>query len=131
MKKGIIVFVSLTCLFIFFAQAAGAPEGTLRVAITSDAAGLNPVAFGLTTNSELMQEQIFESLGSLDPNGNIESRLAVSWKLLDDKTWQFNLRKGVKFHNSSPFTAADVKFTIEWYMDPKKQMAPKRPVYQL
>jgi len=32
--------------------------------------------------------------------------------LLDEKTWRFNLRKGIKFHNGYPFTAADVKFSI-------------------
>ena len=41
-------------------------------------------------------------------------RLAESWTIGDDQlTWTFNLRKGVKFHDGSDFTAEDVAYTIE------------------
>ncbi|MEK5163670.1 ABC transporter substrate-binding protein [Paenibacillus sp. FSL R5-0527] len=39
--------------------------------------------------------------------------LAVSWERTNELTWRFKLREGVKFHNGDPFTAADVKFTLE------------------
>ena len=38
---------------------------------------------------------------------------AERFERLDLQTWKFYLRKGVKFHNGNPFTAADVKFTFE------------------
>ncbi|MBL0143096.1 MAG: hypothetical protein IPP91_13585 [Betaproteobacteria bacterium] len=39
--------------------------------------------------------------------------LAQSWKLIDDLTWGIPARKGVTFHDGSPFTADDVPFTID------------------
>ncbi len=56
---------------------------------------------------------LFERLIDRDENANIVPRLAKSWKNIDDLTWEFNLRKGVKFHDGSDFTAADVMFSID------------------
>src|SRR5690606_12545621 len=46
-------------------------------------------------------------------DGKLVPALATSWQAIDDKTWEFKLRSGVKFHNGADFTADDVKFTIE------------------
>ncbi|OGY24095.1 MAG: hypothetical protein A2172_00945 [Candidatus Woykebacteria bacterium RBG_13_40_15] len=46
-------------------------------------------------------------------NGEVKGALATSWTNPDKTTWRFTLRKGVKFHNGDPFTAADLKFSID------------------
>ena len=50
-----------------------------------------------------------------------EPSLATSWKALNDTTWEFKLRKGVKFHNGDPLTAEDVKFSVERVTEPGKE----------
>jgi len=47
--------------------------------------------------------------------------LPPQWKLTDEKTWAYQSSKRSKFHNGNPFTAADVKFSIEWLLDPKNK----------
>jgi peptide/nickel transport system substrate-binding protein len=58
-------------------------------------------------------KHIFGRLVGRDNNSRREPDLATSWKALDDTTWEFKLRKGVKFHDGSEFTAEDVVFTIK------------------
>ena len=57
--------------------------------------------------------------------GDLTGDLAESWSISDDKlTWTFNLRKGVTWHDGEPFTANDVKWTIELCHNPKNSMTP-------
>ena len=56
---------------------------------------------------------VFDSLVRIRQDMSIEPRLAKRWERIDDLTMRFHLRKGVKFHSGNPFTATDVKFTIE------------------
>ena len=57
-------------------------------------------------------EHIFGMLVKNDANARKIPGLATSWKIIDDTTWEFKLRKGVKFHDGSDFTAEDVVFSI-------------------
>jgi len=51
---------------------------------------------------------VFDSLVGRDADSHWVPALAESWRQLDDTTWEFKLRRGVTFHDGSPFTAADV-----------------------
>lgn len=58
---------------------------------------------------------IFETLVSLDRAGNPVPRLAESWDVADGgMTYTFHLRKGVRFHDGTPFNARTAKFALEW-----------------
>lgn len=57
-------------------------------------------------------KHIYGLLVAPDENARRVTALATSWKAIDDTTWEFKLRKGVKFHDGSDFTADDVVFSI-------------------
>ena len=70
-----------------------------------------------TTNN--MLEHIYDRLLDRDPKTfKPRPMLAESWRIVTDTTWEFKLRKGVKFHNGEPFTAHAVKATIDYALDP-------------
>jgi len=70
-----------------------------------------------TTNN--MLEHIYDRLLDRDAKTfKPKPMLATEWRIVNDTTWEFKLRKGVKFHNGEPFTAASVKATIEYALDP-------------
>jgi peptide/nickel transport system substrate-binding protein len=56
---------------------------------------------------------IFDTLVVQRPDLSAGPGLATSWKAIDDTTWEFHLRKGVKFHDGSDFTAEDVLFSFK------------------
>src|ERR1044071_7300790 len=77
-------------------------------------------------NAHEPDRQIFDTLLRRDLKTlKLEGNLAESWRLLTDTTWQFKLRRGIKFHNGEPFDAAAVKFSVERMLNPA-QGAPGR-----
>ncbi len=65
------------------------------------------------TSTEAIHVNMFNYLVKNLGNGEFESDLAESWENVDDTTWKFKLKEGVKFHNGEDLTAEDVKFTLE------------------
>jgi peptide/nickel transport system substrate-binding protein len=100
--------LAITCtLLAFAAQAQNLVLGTKLELNT-----LDPHFFAaFPTNSSM--EYFFDKLVEYDDKLAIKPALAVSWKLVDDLTWEFKLRKGVVFHDGTPFTADDVIFSFE------------------
>ncbi len=84
----------------------------LTIGLKSEPSSMDPHYHNLTPNN-MMATYVFDKLVKQDDRQNLKPGLAVSWKPINDLTWEFKLRKGVKFHDGSPFTAEDVKFTLE------------------
>jgi len=55
---------------------------------------------------------IFDALANVDGDTQLVPGLATSWRALNETTWEFTLRKGVRFHDGSLFDARDVEFSI-------------------
>jgi peptide/nickel transport system substrate-binding protein len=68
---------------------------------------MDPHAQWLDTNTSYYNH-IYGSLVRIDEKSAIVADLAESWKVISDTEWQFNLRRGVKFHDGSALDAADV-----------------------
>src|SRR5438034_2164453 len=84
----------------------------LKVAVAADVTSIDPHFFNLFPNNNIA-EHIFYKLVQMDPDSKMIPGVATSWKTIDDKTWEFKLRKGVKFHDGSELTAEDVVYSID------------------
>lgn len=73
---------------------------------------MDPYFHNLGPNNAMLG-QIFGRLVEWTPDMQMLPRLATSWKAVNDTTWEFKLREGVKFHDGSDFTADDVLFSFE------------------
>lgn len=75
---------------------------------------------------------IFDSLLAWDAKtGKPKGQLAKSWEISDDGlTYDFYLRKGVKFHDGKPLTAKDIKFSFDLIKNPKIDAAHLQNYYK-
>jgi len=104
--------VAAAALFAFAFAVAAAKDREVSIGLQAAITSIDPHYHNLSPNNSLLLN-IYEPLINRDPDGKLVPALAVSWKALDDLTWEFKLRKGVKFHDGSPFTAEDVVATIK------------------
>jgi peptide/nickel transport system substrate-binding protein len=97
--------------------AAGAARGVLTVAQGIDADTLDPQ---VTSSSAVwsITLNIFDTLITRDKEGKLQPALAVSWRALNNTTWEVKLRPNLKFHNGEPMDAEAVKFSIQRVLDP-------------
>jgi len=85
---------------------------TLTIGVRGGPDSIDPHFTATGTHAETLKH-VFDTLVWSGDGLEIEPRLAESWKAIDNTTWEFKLRRGVKFHDGSDFTAEDVKFSIE------------------
>ncbi len=99
-------------LSAMLALATPASAADLRLGLAVEPDSIDPHYHNFGGNKGLMPN-LFEALTSMDPQDHLTPNLAVSWRLIDDTTWEFKLRDGVTFSDGTPLTSADVAFTIE------------------
>lgn len=88
------------------AHAAG-----LTIGLSGDITSLDPHYHNVTPNANVA-EHMFETLIAKDEQMRFKPALANSWKAINDTTWEIRLRPGVKFHDGSEFTSADVVYSL-------------------
>src|SRR4030095_3443259 len=100
-------------------------DETLVYALQSDVQTWDPPN-SVLRESIILGYNVFDHLAARDlKTGKVGPSLAVSWKNLDDTTWEVKLRKGVKFHDGSPFTARDVKASFDRVLSPENKLTPR------
>jgi peptide/nickel transport system substrate-binding protein len=104
------------------------PGGELTVAIESDPPSLSTAVDSDWIASRITEHRVYQALIRLDvmhpPKYEFMPELAESWELSEDKkTYTFHLRKGVKFHDGTPFTARDCVATFDKVQDPTTKAA--------
>ena len=116
MKQRLSVIVSIATALLWalamLPAEAARPEGTLTVAVATfgNERWLPHLYVGA---EDIVLKPLWENLLNRDAKGNLIPMLAERWEVLDGgRTWKFHLRKGVRFHNGSEFTAEDVKFSF-------------------
>ena len=87
-------------------QQAEAQKKIVTVVLSEEPEGLDGCNSNRSTVGRVAKQNIVETLTEIDPkDGSITPRLATSWEKVNDTTWRFTLRKGVKFHDGAPFNA--------------------------
>jgi peptide/nickel transport system substrate-binding protein len=92
------------------AWAAAAAD--LRIGLAADVTSMDPHFVNIQPNN-LVAWHVFDALTRVDENARLVPGLAESWKATDATTWEFKLRRGVKFHDGSELTAEDVVYSLE------------------
>jgi peptide/nickel transport system substrate-binding protein len=101
------------------AQAQGRAQAReVIVALAAEPRSLLPnTIVDWTTNNQL--EHMYDRLVDRDARTfKPAPALATGWKIVNETTWEFTLRPGVKFHNGEPFNAQSVKATMDYIKDP-------------
>ena len=107
---------------------AGAKDNSIRMAADqvpeSIDAYYNNVRIGV-----ILAHHIWDHLVYRDPKTNqYKPSLATAWRWVDDRTLEFDLRKGVKFHNGEPFDADDVVYTLNFVSKPENKSTTQQNV---
>lgn len=112
MHRTQVQFVALALVAALSVGGLAQQARTLVVGIESDALTLDPGNFR-HRETETILRNMFDGLVTRTPDGRIVPELAESWERISPTEWVFYLRDGVTWHDGTPFTAADVVFTVE------------------
>ena len=117
MKKMLSLLLALTMVLALFSGCGGSSaDSSTLVYGSGDYDSINPI---MNEHCEI-KHLLFDGLMARDGEGNLVPALAESYTYDDAAmTYTFRLKENVKWHDGEPFTAEDVKFTIEAIMNPE------------
>jgi peptide/nickel transport system substrate-binding protein len=102
--------IALLALGLLAGVSAHAAD--LRIALAADITSVDPHFANIAPNNNIGWH-VFDALTHVDENARLIPGLALSWRAIDGTTWEFKLRRGVKYHDGGDFRAEDVVFSIE------------------
>jgi len=123
MRRSVRCLMSIILIVVFMFTLVGCgekpvgKEGEVKeelvIALDSYSGGkIPPEGLGAATST-----QIYEPLLFLNSKLEVQPGLISSWKRLDDLTWEFKLRKGVKFHNGKEFDTSSAKYAFMMHLE--------------
>src|SRR5258706_16260606 len=86
------------------APVLAAATGEVKIGLAAEPNTFDP-HLTVGRNSQIFIANVYDGLTARDAQGNLVPGLAESWKRANATTWQFVLRRGVKFHNGDDFNA--------------------------
>jgi peptide/nickel transport system substrate-binding protein len=102
------------------APVNAAPEpGTITIVLAGELENVDPGSSISGLTGQVLKNIVEPLLDRNPDDGRILPRLATAWKQIDPQTWQFSLRKGVKFHDGEDFNAEAVVFNVKRIYEPK------------
>lgn len=91
----------------------GEQVDTILVLMADEVTTLDPYRMVSLHPEGSIASHIWDALTWLNDELQVEPRLAESWQVIDELTWEFTLRRGVAFHNGEVFNAESVRFSLE------------------
>src|SRR2546430_16242159 len=117
-RSALTLGVALATAVLAVSPAGAAPAGEVKIGLAAEPNTFDP-HLTVGRNTQIFIVNVFDGLTARDAQGNLVPALAESWKRVNPTTWQFALRKGVKFHNGDDFNAESVKFTLDRAINPE------------
>ena len=109
--------LSVACAILMTSAASIALAQTggkgITIVLPEQPGNLEPCGSIMTNVGQVLNQNITEPLTVINPeNGTPQPKLATKWERIDDTTWRFHLRDGVKFQDGTDFNAEAVAFSI-------------------
>lgn len=106
-----------SCSFPGAATVTGLANGIVTLAQVTEPANTDPLMDGSLAGYNLFFNE-FDQLTSVDAAGAVQPRAAESWTSNDDFTrWSFRIRPGIVFHDGTPLTAEDARFSYQQVLE--------------
>ncbi len=101
---------------------AAKKDNSIRFAVEQAPESIDPY-FNNVRIGVIIGQHVWDTLIYRDPkSGEYKGQLAQSWKWLDDRALEVDLKRGIRFHNGEEFNADDVVYTLNFVADPQNKV---------